>query len=245
MNNVKFLAALFVVPFVISPAEAGEALKTKHDKESYGVGVDVATNFKRLGLDLNLDALIKGMRDVYAGSKLALSDQELVQVMSTYQQELQNKQIAAQKSLMEANQKAGDEYMAKFRAEAGVVALPSGVLYQVIKEGNGPKPGATDTVETRYKGYFINGKEFDNSDRAGGAVTFNLQGVIAGWQEVLQLMPTGSQWKVAVPPQLAYGPQGAGREIGPNMTLVFEIELLSIKKSESQKTTVSSERPKK
>ena len=211
-----------------SVAMAGSDLKTKKDKESYGVGVDVATNFKKLGLDLNSDALFKGMKDVFTSKKLALSEEELNKVMTVYHNELREKQMAAHKALKEANQKAGEEFIAKFKAEQGAVALPSGVVYKVIKEGTGPKPVLSDTVVCKYKGAFVDGTVFDSSETAGGSVSFNLQGVIPGWQEVLQQMPVGSHWEVVIPPSSAYGAEGAGRQIGPNSTLFFDIELLSV-----------------
>ena len=235
MKYSKLMAAMLAIGLFTTPVFAGGELKSKKDKESYGVGVDVATNFKKMGLDINLDTLFKGMRDVYAGGKLAMSEEEITKVMTVYHNELRSKQMAAQKLIVEANQKSGEEFMTRYRAEKGVVALPSGVLYKILKEGNGPKPVLTDTIESRYTGSFVDGKEFDNSERAGGSVTFNLQGVIPGWQEVLQLMPVGSHWQVVVPPKLAYGAEGAGRQIGPNTTLVFDIELVSIKAKDAEK----------
>lgn len=235
MKHTKLFAASFVLAVVSSTVMASGDLKSKSDKESYGIGVDIANNFKRLPIDINIDALFRGFKDVYAGKKLAMSDEELNQVMTTYNTELKNKQMVAQKALMNANKKAGDEFMAKYRTEKGVIALPSGVLYKVLKEGTGQIPTLTSTVESRYKGSFIDGKEFDSSERIGGSVSFNLQGVIPGWQEVLQLMPVGSHWQVVVPANMAYGAQGVGRQIGPNTTLVFEIELLSIKANEAVK----------
>lgn len=235
MKYIKLFVPIILIGFTTSTAIAGVDLKSKKDKESYGIGVDVANNFKRLAVDINLDALFRGFRDVYTGKKLAMSNDELNQVMATYNSELKNKQFAAQKALMYANEKAGDEFIEKYRADKGVIVLPSGILYKIIKEGNGQKPKLTSTVVSRYKGSFVDGKEFDNSDRTGGSVSFNVQGVIPGWQEVLQLMPVGSHWEVVIPSKLAYGAQGAGRQIGPNSTLVFDIELLSIKDEEPVK----------
>jgi len=245
MKYSKLLAAILTLGIFTAPAIAGGELNSKKDKESYGVGVDVANNFKKMALDLNLEALFKGMRDVYAGGKLAMSEEELTKVMTTYHNELRDKQMAAHKAILETNQKAGDEFMAKYRSGKGVIALPSGVLYKVIKEGSGQKPVLTDTIESRYKGAFVDGKEFDSSERAGGSVTFNLQGVIPGWQEVLQLMPVGSNWEVVVPAKLAYGAEGAGRQIGPNTTLVFDIELVSIKSKDAGKIVNSTSQPQK
>lgn len=235
MKYTKLISAMIALGFVTLPVMAGSELKTKKDKESYGVGVDVANNFLKMGLDINTEALFKGMKDAFSGKKLAMSDEEFSKVMTTYHNELRSKQMAAQKALKDANQKAGDDFIAKYRAEKGVSSLPSGVLYKVLKEGTGPKPVLTDTVESKYKGTFVDGKEFDSSERAGGAVTFSLAGVIPGWQEALQNMPVGSHWEVVIPANLAYGAEGAGRQIGPNTTLVFDIELLSIKTKDADK----------
>ena len=235
MKQSKLFITLLALGLFSTSAIAAGELKTKKDKESYGVGADVATNFKNLGLDLNTDALIRGMKDVFAEKKLAMSDDELSKVMTVYHNELRNKQMAAQKAIKDANQKAGDDFIAKYRADKSVITLPSGVLYKVIKEGTGAKPTLNDTVESKYKGFLVDGKEFDSSERAGGSVSFNVQGVIPGWQEALQNMPVGSHWEVVIPSNLAYGPEGAGRQIGPNTTLVFDIELLSIKTKEADK----------
>jgi FKBP-type peptidyl-prolyl cis-trans isomerase len=245
MKYSKLMVTMLMLGFFTSVVMAGGELKSKKDKESYGVGVDVANNFKNMDLDLNLEVLFKGMRDVYAGKKLAMDEAEITKVMTVYHNELRNKQMAAHKAIMDANQKAGDEFIAKYKAAKDVVSLPSGVLYKVIKEGSGQKPSLSDTVESRYKGFFVDGKEFDSSERTGGAVSFNLQGVIPGWQEVLQLMPVGSHWEVVVPAKLAYGAQGAGRQIGPNATLIFDIELLSIKAKEADKAAPSIGQPQK
>ncbi len=228
MKYSKLCLAMLALGVFNSGAVVAEELKTKKDKESYGVGVDIANNFKNLKLDLNTDALFKGMKDVFTGKKLAMDDEEFNKVMTVYHNELRDKQMASHNALKIANQKAGDEFIAKFKTEKGVVALPSGLSYKIIKEGTGPKPSLNDTVVCKYKGAFVDGKVFDSSERSGGAVSFNLQGVIPGWQEALQLMSVGSHWEVLVPASLAYGAAGIGREIGPNQTLLFDIELLSI-----------------
>jgi FKBP-type peptidyl-prolyl cis-trans isomerase len=191
-------------------------------KVSYGLGVDIATNLKRLGIELDLDRFVHGFRDAYTGKKLEIADKELNELMAKHQSELRDRQQKAQKDLSDANLKAGEEFLEKNGKKPDVVKLPGGVQYRVIKMGAGPKPGVTDTVEAQYEGRLVNGKH-------GGPVTFTVQGVIPGWQQVLQLMPVGSKWEVAIPSQYAYGPRGSGRDIGPNETLVFDIELLGIK----------------
>jgi FKBP-type peptidyl-prolyl cis-trans isomerase FklB len=135
----------------------------------------------------------------------------------------------------QANKKAGDDFLAANKTKPDVVTLTSGLQYKVLKEGTGPKPTATDQVKCNYRGTFINGKEFDSSDKHGGPATFPVNGVIKGWTEALQLMPVGSKWQLFIPSDMAYGARGAGGDIGPNETLIFEVELLSIEKKEQPK----------
>lgn len=210
-------------------ADEVQVLRTPKDRTSYGIGVDVARNFQRVGLDLNLDLLIKAMRDVYGGEKLLMTEEELRTTMNTYRAELQSKQLEVMKRVGEENQKKGDAFLAENTAKEGVVTLPSGLQYKIIKAGNGKKPNDADTVDCNYRGTLIDGTEFDSSYRRGQPATFSVTGVIPGWREALKLMPVGSTWQLFVPPQLAYGARGAGRDIGPNATLVFDVELLAIK----------------
>ena len=211
-------------------AEEAQALKTPKEKVSYGIGVDVARNFKRLGIDLDLDVLIRAMRDAYSDGKLLMSEEDLRATMSAYQADLRERQAAAVKKAAEDNKKAGDAFLAENKAKEGVVALPSGLQYKVLKAGDGKKPTEADMVECHYRSTLIDGTEFDSSYRRGQPATFKVKGgVIPGWTEALLLMPAGSKWQFFVPPQLAYGERGAGRDVGPNATLLFEVELLAIK----------------
>jgi FKBP-type peptidyl-prolyl cis-trans isomerase FklB len=210
------------------------AEKTDNKKVSYGIGVDIGRNFKRLGLDLDLDVLTKGLKDANTGKKLDLSEDELRTVMSAYKTEMMQKQAEAVKSIGATNQKAGEVFLAENAKKDGVVTLPSGLQYKIVKQGDGKMPTEVDTVECNYRGTLIDGIEFDSSARTGKPAQFKLGGVIPGWQEALKLMPVGSKWQLFIPPQLAYGQRGAGRDIGPNATLVFEVELISIKADEAK-----------
>ena len=213
---------------VLSLSAHADGFKTEKDRYSYGIGVDVATNFKRLEIDANVEQLIKGIRDVYAGNKLAITDADLQATMSKFQNDLMNRQAAKTKLLADGNKRLGEEFLAENRTREGVVTLASGLQYKILKAGEGPKPTDKDTVECNYRGTLIDGKEFDSSARAGKPAMFNLETVIPGWREALKLMPVGSRWQIFIPSDLAYGPRGAGRDIGPNAALIFELELLRI-----------------
>jgi FKBP-type peptidyl-prolyl cis-trans isomerase FklB len=157
-----------------------------------------------------------------------MSDQEMQETMMSFQKEMRAKQEEANRQLGAKNKAAGEAFLAQNKSKEGVTTLPSGLQYRVLKAGSGKKPKATDTVVTHYKGTFLNGTEFDSSFKRNQPATFKVNGVIRGWTEALQLMEEGAKWIVYVPPALAYGERGAGQQIGPNATLIFEIELISI-----------------
>lgn len=211
-----------------STAPATQAPTTQKDKVSYGIGVGVARTLKNQGIDVNTDMLMKGLRDALAGQKLAISDDELNTTMAALQQEVNQKQMQARAKQAEDNQKAGDAFLADNGKKDGVVKLPSGLQYKIVKAAEGQKPTDADTVTCNYRGTLIDGTEFDKSE-AGMPATFQVGMVIPGFKEALKLMPVGSTWQFFIPPNLAYGERGAGNVIGPNTTLVFEVELLSIK----------------
>jgi FKBP-type peptidyl-prolyl cis-trans isomerase FklB len=165
---------------------------------------------------------------VLAGNKTLLTDQEAQTTLTTLQADLRKKQELMTQQAAETNKKEGDAFLTANKGKEGVVTLPSGLQYKILQEGTGPKPAATDTVSVNYRGTLLNGTEFDSSYKRGQPATFGVGQIIKGWNEALQLMPVGSKWQLFVPPDLAYGGRGAGRDIGPNSTLVFEVELLSI-----------------
>jgi FKBP-type peptidyl-prolyl cis-trans isomerase FklB len=199
-------------------------LSSQIDSVSYGIGSTIGRNLKKDGLDsINVDLLARGIREVFEGKTEAMTPEAAQAVIGEYIQGIQSKKL-------EANSAAGKKFLEENGKQPGVVTLPSGLQYQIIKEGNGPKPTLTDKVTTHYHGTLINGKVFDSSVERGQPASFPVNGVIQGWTEALQLMPVGSKWKLFVPSSLAYGERGAGGDIGPNETLIFEVELLSIDK---------------
>jgi len=203
-------------------------LKTDADKQSYAMGMNLGSAMHRQGVTLNPALVSRGMKDAMNGGKTLLTEDEARAALTQLQGNVRQKMEAKSKEESAANRKTGEEFLAANKAKPGVVTLPSGLQYKVLKEGTGPKPTAADTVSCNYVGTLINGKEFDASAKHGGAASFPVSGVIKGWTEALQLMPVGSKWQLFVPSDLAYGDRGAGGDIGPGETLIFEVELLSI-----------------
>ncbi len=201
-------------------------LETLTQKVSYIIGWQVGTNTQRDNLELDVDAFAQSLRDVQQGVKSRLTQEEMQVVMQEFQTKQQAAQEEAQAVVAEANKKEGEEFLAENAKKEGVVQLENGMQYKVLVEGTGPKPKLSDTVEVNYRGTLIDGTEFDSSYKRGESISFPLTGVIAGWREGLQLMPEGSKWELYIPSDLAYGPGGTGGPIGPNATLIFEVELL-------------------
>lgn len=202
-------------------------LETEEQKVGYTIGTQIGEDLKRSGVTLDVNTLAQGIKDAIAGTKPALSEADMEKTMEG----LQKKQMEAQAEMANKNKKEGDDFLAANKKKEGITALPSGVQYKVLKKGTGAKPAATDTVSVHYKGTLINGTEFDSSYSRGEPATFPVNGVIKGWQEILPLMPVGSKWQVFIPSDSAYGERGAPPQINPNSTLIFEIELLDIKKA--------------
>jgi FKBP-type peptidyl-prolyl cis-trans isomerase FklB len=206
-----------------------QSLKTEKDKVSYSIGMDLGSNLKKQDIEIDPDVLAKGLKDSYRGGPTALTSDEAHQVITEFRKVMMAKQAERMKKLAEQNQKEGEKFLAENAKKPGVKTLPSGLQYKVLTPGTGKTPKATDTVTVNYKGSLINGTEFDSSFKRGQPATFPVSGVIPGWTEGLQLMKEGAKYEFFIPPKLAYGERGAGREIGPNATLIFEVTLLSVK----------------
>jgi len=224
--KVGSVALAVALLFLASSLYAADAvtLKTQKEKLSYIMGVQAGNDMKRQAIDVDPAIVAKGMQDAILGNKLLISDQEAKEVVATYQKE----RAEEKKKLAERNKQEGAAFLAENKKKKGIKTLPSGLQYKVIKEGTGKTPKATDTVVTRFKGTLIDGTEFASSYQRNEPATLPVTGVMPGWTEALQLMKEGSKWQLFVPPELAYGEQGAG-PIGPNATLVFEIELVAVK----------------
>jgi len=213
------------------PPAAASAFKTQKDKLSYAIGMEMGKGVKAQGLDVDPAILVQGLNDAISGGKSLLSEEELRQVITALQQDIRQKQAQAQQAAAAENKAKGDAFLAENGKKQGVVVLPDGLQYKILTAGQGKKPAETDTVLCNYKGTFLDGTEFDSSARAGKPVPFEVKNVIPGFKEVLQLMPVGSKWQVVVPSNLAYGERGAGGVIGPNATLIFEVEIVDIQSS--------------
>jgi FKBP-type peptidyl-prolyl cis-trans isomerase FklB len=214
------------------------AFKTQKDKVSYALGMNIGANLHRQSIEVDPNIVRQGLEDALAGGKTLLSEDEAHAALTELQNDVRKKQQEKMQQAGEANKKEGDAFLAANKAKDGVVTLPSGLQYKILISGKGPKPSASDSVVCNYRGTLIDGKEFDSSYKRGQPATFPVGGVIKGWIEALQLIPVGSKWQLFVPSELAYGDRGTGAEIGPNATLIFEVELLSIQSKDNVKDNV-------
>lgn len=235
MNMKRVAAAVlgFAVSTTIAAADAS-VLKTDGDKLSYSIGADLGGNFKKQEIPVNAAMLAKGMQDAMAGSQMLLSEDQMKEVLTSFQKQLIEKRTAEFNKKADESKVKGETFLAQNKAKAGVITLPSGLQYKIVTKGEGAKPTANDSVTVDYTGKLINGDVFDSSEKTGKPATFKVNQVIPGWTEALQLMPIGSTWEVYVPANLAYGPRSVGAQIGPNETLVFTIHLISINKDKAQ-----------
>jgi len=223
--NFKTLALPLAALFIGNAYAADASLNTDKKKISYAIGVQIGNDFKRGGMDIDVDALSSAIADMVNGKTPKLDEKEMQQALNM----LREQQMKKQMGVADENKKQGEAFLAKNKNEKGVTTLESGVQYKVMKEGTGKKPTAANSVVAHYEGRLINGTVFDSSIKRGKPATFPVTGVIKGWQEILQLMSVGAKWQVYIPSELAYGQRGTGPDIGPNATLIFDIELIEIK----------------
>ncbi|HBR17399.1 MAG: hypothetical protein A3G39_03665 [Deltaproteobacteria bacterium RIFCSPLOWO2_12_FULL_43_16] len=225
------LTAILGIALLTCQVSAAEktTLKSEKDKVSYSIGLSIGNNFKNQSVDVDVDVLAKGVKDAISGNKPLMTEKEVQETMMAFQNEMKTKQAEHAKVLGGKNKKEGEAFLAENKKKEGVKTTASGLQYKVIKNGNGKKPKATDTVTVHYKGTLIDGTEFDSSYKRGEPTSFPVNQVIAGWTEALQLMNVGSKWQLFIPANLGYGDRGAGPQIGPNAALIFEVELISLK----------------
>jgi FKBP-type peptidyl-prolyl cis-trans isomerase len=239
-RSVILVGALLVG---VAAAQQAPALQTQKDKASYALGMDLGNQLRKQAIDVDPALFGKGLKDALAGGETLLTEKQVRDAILQLQAELKKKESNRRKGIRENdeageaeagllaayNKKASDGFLAENKTKEGVVTLPSGLQYKIVKAGDGKKPTETDTVVCHYRGTLTNGTEIDSSYKRNQPATFPVKGVVAGWREALQLMSVGSKWELFIPPQLAYGEQGTSSGIGPNTTVLFEVELLSIK----------------
>lgn len=204
-------------------------MKVDKQKVSYVLGQSIGNDFRSKRFDIDVKVFTDSFKDAFDGNPSTMPVGEMQHVMMAFQSDLQEKERARKSAAVKENLEKGKAFLEKNRQTDGVVETESGLQYRIIKEGDGKHPSATDTVTTHYEGRTIDGRIFDSSIKRGTPASFPVNGVIKGWQEALVLMPTGSKWELFVPSDLAYGPSGSGEAIGPNETLIFEVELMAIK----------------
>lgn len=226
---ISFAVVMMVKVGVGQETQAAEkAMETVKDKASYAIGTSIGSSITRDDMDLNLELVFQGIRDVVEDKPRRLTDEQLQAAMATFEEELQKRRQARSAAAADVNAREGKAFLTENTKKPGVVTLPSGLQYKVLKQGTGATPTAQDTVKTHYRGRLIDGTEFDSSYSRGEPATFPVGRVIPGWTEALQKMKVGDKWELYIPSNLAYGPRGTGADIGPNATLIFEIELLDI-----------------
>lgn len=231
---VLTLAGIGLIAACNNGGIGNKKLETLKDKASYAVGQSIGKNIKQQGADLDPEVIAQGLRDGATGAEPKLSDEEIRSTMMAFQEEMmkkaQQKQMASQGDAQK-NAEESKAFLEKNAKAEGVKVTASGLQYKVITEGKGKSPKETDQVTVNYRGTLPNGKEFDSSYKRGQPATFPVNGVIRGWTEALQMMKPGAKWMLWIPPELAYGPNGAGADIGPNQALIFEVELLDVKEA--------------
>ncbi len=220
-------------PPASQPAEKSPVFANEKDKLSYTFGQNIGKSFKQQDIDVNVEVFMKGIEDAQAGRNPLISQQEMGQIMMSFQKDRMAKMATKHKEQGEKNLKDGEAFLVENKKKEGVTTLPSGLQYKILNSGTGKTPKETDKVSTHYRGTLIDGTEFDSSYQRGEPTSFPVNGVIKGWTEALQLMKEGDKWQLFVPANLGYGERGAGGKIGPNATLTFEIELLKVEAGEA------------
>lgn len=228
IRKVLFAAPMLGLAYGICSAAEPMELKTEDDKISYSVGHRLGGDFKRQGVQINSDALLRGIEDAAGGGEGLLTEQEMRAVMTKLASRVQAEQRERVVQQSAENLKAAEAFLAENAAKEGVTALPSGLQYKVVSSGSGKSPKESDRVTVHYRGRLIDGTEFDSSYSRGEPTSFGVNQVIPGWTEALQLMKEGDKWELYIPPKLAYGERGAGTRIPPNSALIFEVELISV-----------------
>ena len=232
----RSLSIMFLLVLVVGCAaeEAKVApevtLDTPMSRISYTIGVNIGQDFKTQKMEVDADILLMGMKDSLAGKELRLTDEEMVSEIQTFQQEMQAKMAAEMEGAAAKNLADGEAFLAENAKQEGVEVTESGLQYKILEPGEGDSPEAADVATVHYRGTLIDGTQFDSSYDRGQPATFPVGGVIAGWTEALQLMKPGAKWQLTIPAELAYGERGAGQDIGPNATLLFDVELISVEK---------------
>ncbi len=224
------MKSIWLILFISASLSPGIAYAEKQpasekEKFSYAVGVQLAQNIARQDIQLDIDSFLQAVRDIITSTPLKVSVEEMQQALVNYR----DKELKKQDAVGKINKVEGEKFLAENKAKEGIISIPGGLQYKVLKKGEGKKPKPDDDVVVHYRGTLLNGKEFDSSYSRGEPISLNLKGVIKGWQIALPMMQTGAKWQLYVPSDLAYGPQAAGPDIGPNSTLIFDIELISIK----------------
>ena len=220
-----WIPVLVSISLFTGVVQAEKQPSTEKEKFSYAVGVQLAQNIARQEIQLDLDSFLQAIRDIITATPLKVGLEEMQQTLVSYR----SKELEKQEAIGTVNKIEGEKFLAENKSKEGVISVPGGLQYKIIKKGEGEKPAAQSTVVVHYRGTLLNGREFDSSYKRGEPISLNLKNVIKGWQIALPKMSTGAKWQLFVPSDLAYGPQAAGPDIGPNSTLIFEIELLSFR----------------
>jgi len=230
MNMKMRLMTIWIIGLAAALAQAADKpeFKDAREKNSYSVGANWGNSLKKQEVDVDLEVLIRGLREAFVGQS-ALSDEQIRESMMALNKEIRAKQEEKRKQQGEKNKQEGEKFLAENKTKPGVVALPSGLQYKVLTDGSGDSPKPGDVVTVNYRGTLIDGTEFDSSYKRGQPATFSVTGVIKGWTEALEQMKPGAKWQLFIPSDLAYGERGSGPTIGPNATLQFEVELVSSK----------------